>query len=488
MHIFGKMNGYTFFINFLNSNRMKIKFVGAAREVTGSKHLISTDDGKKILLDCGMYQGKGLETDSMNRNLGFDPSEIDHLILSHAHIDHSGLIPYMYRLGFRGSIITTNATRDLCSIMLSDSAHIQELDIKWFNKKRQRNNQSPVEPIYSISDAEECMKLFIGIGYNRKFNIDSNINVRFTHSGHMLGSAVVNIEITENGQTKRVAFTGDIGRPINKILMPPAVFPTCDYLITESTYGDRLHTDEKVSIDELLSIVNRTCVANRGKLIIPAFSVGRTQEIVFVLNELHNKGLLPRIKVYVDSPLSVNATEVFRLHTECMNETVRSVMKYDDDPFGFKSLVMIKNVDESKALNDSDDPCIIVSSSGMAEAGRVKHHIANNISNWRNTILLVGYCSPTSLGARIQEPGLRFISILGEIHEVNARIAKIDAFSGHGDYKEMIDFLDCQDKETVRNVFLVHGEYEVQKAYKEKLNNAGFRQVTIPALGESFEL
>ncbi len=467
---------------------MKIKFVGAAREVTGSKHLISTDDGKKILLDCGMYQGKGLETDSMNRNLGFDPSEIDHLILSHAHIDHSGLIPYMYRLGFRGSIITTNATRDLCSIMLSDSAHIQELDIKWFNKKRQRNNLSPVEPIYSISDAEECMKLFIGIGYDRRFTIDGNINVRFTHSGHMLGSAVVNLEITENGQTKRVAFTGDIGRPTNKILMPPAVFPPCDFLITESTYGDRLHTDEKVSIDELLSIVNRTCVANRGKLIIPAFSVGRTQEIVFVLNELYNKGLLPRIKVYVDSPLSVNAIEVFRLHTECMNETVRSVMKYDDDPFGFKSLVMIKNVDESKALNDSDEPCIIVSSSGMAEAGRVKHHIANNISNWRNTILLVGYCSPTSLGARIQEPGLRFISILGEIHEVNARIAKIDAFSGHGDYNEMINFLDCQDKEIVRNVFLVHGEYEVQKVYKEKLVVSGFKQVIIPAFGETFDL
>lgn len=467
---------------------MKIKFIGAAREVTGSKHLLITDKGKKILLDCGMYQGKGLETDAMNRNLGFDPSEIDCLILSHAHIDHSGLIPYMYRLGFRGSIVTTNATRDLCSIMLLDSAHIQELDIKWFNKKRVRNNLSPVEPIYSIVDAEECMKLFIGVGYNRRFNIDSDINVRFTHSGHMLGSAVVNLEITENGQIKRLAFTGDIGRPSNKILMPPAAFPSCDYLIAESTYGDRLHSNEQESVDELLAIVNETCVNNKGKLIIPAFSVGRTQEIVFVLNELYNNGLLPRIRVYVDSPLSVNATEVFRLHTECMNETVRNVMKYDDDPFGFKSLVMIKNVEESKALNSSEEPCIIISSSGMAEAGRVKHHIANNISNWRNTILLVGYCSPTSLGARIQEPGLRFISILGEMHEVNARIAKIDAFSGHGDYSEMIHFLECQDKEMVRNVFLVHGEYEVQKAYSEKLIETGYRQVTIPAMGETFEL
>jgi len=467
---------------------MKIKFLGAAREVTGSKHLIITDNGKKILLDCGMYQGKGLETDAMNRHLGFDPSEIDCLILSHAHIDHSGLIPYMYKLGFRGSIVCTNATRDLCAVMLADSAHIQELDIKWFNKKRARDRQSPVEPIYSVFDAEDCMKLFIGIGYNRRFNIDNQINVKFTHSGHMLGSAVVNLEITENGQKKRVAFTGDIGRAKNKILVPPAPFPSCDYLITESTYGDRLHTNEEESTDKLLQIVNQTCVQNRGKLIIPAFSVGRTQEIVFVLNDLYNKGLLPHIKVYIDSPLSVNATEVFRLHAECLNDTVREVMKYDEDPFGFQSLRLIKNVEESKTLNDLHEPCIIISASGMAEAGRVKHHIANNISNWRNTILMVGYCSPTSLGARIQEPGLRFISIFGETHEVNARIAVIDAFSGHGDYNEMIDFLSCVDKELLRNVFLVHGEYEVQKAFKHKLKENGFRHIEIPAMGEEFEV
>lgn len=467
---------------------MKIRFLGAAREVTGSKHLIITDAGKKILLDCGMYQGKGLETDSMNRNLGFDPAEIDHLILSHAHIDHSGLIPYMYKLGFRGSIVCTNATRDLCAVMLADSAHIQELDVKWFNKKRARNNLKPVEPIYSVYDAEECIKLFIGIGYNRRFNINDAVNVKFTHSGHMLGSAIVNLEIIENGQKKHIAFTGDIGRSKNKILLPPAPFPQCDYLIAESTYGDRLHTNEEESKDELLRIVNETCVKNGGKLIIPAFSVGRTQEIVFVLNDLYNSGQLPHIKVYIDSPLSVNATEVFRLHTECMNESVREVMKYDDDPFGFRSLRMIRNVEDSKALNTIDEPCIIISSSGMAEAGRVKHHIANNVSNWRNTILMVGYCSPTSLGARLQEPGLRFISIFGEMHEVNARIERIDAFSGHGDYNEMIQFLDCQDKELVRNVFLVHGEYEVQKSYKDKLIAAGFRNIEIPAVGEEFEL
>ncbi len=467
---------------------MKIKFIGAAREVTGSKHLIITDEGKKILLDCGMFQGKGMETDALNRNLNFNPEEINHLILSHGHIDHTGLIPYMYKLGFRGSIICTNATADLCAVMLSDSAHIQELDMKWYNKKLLKQGKRPEEPIYTIEDAEECMKLFIGIGYDRRFNINDKINVKFTHSGHMLGSAVVNLEITENGQKKRLAFTGDIGRPHNRILHAPAAFPQCDYLLAESTYGNRLHPAEKESEEDLFRIVEETCIRKGGKLIIPAFSIGRTQEIVFVLNNLYNEGRLPRIQVYVDSPLSVNATEVFRRHPECMNQEVKTVMRTDPDPFGFNSLHYIKNVEESKALNDSDEPCIIISSSGMAEAGRVKHHIANNISNWRNTILLVGYCSPTSLGARIQEPGLRHISIFGEIHEVNAHIAKIEAFSGHGDYSEMINFLNCQDKETIRQLFLVHGEYEVQQFYKEQLESNGFRNIEIPAAGDEFEL
>jgi metallo-beta-lactamase family protein len=467
---------------------MKIKFIGAAREVTGSKHLVITDDGKKILLDCGMYQGKGMETDSLNRNLGVNPEEVDHIILSHAHIDHSGLIPYMYKLGFRGSVITTNASADLCTIMLSDSGHIQEMDMKWYNKKLIKRGKKPEEPIYTVEDAEECTKLFIGVGYDRKFHIDDKVSVKFTHSGHMLGSAVVNLEITENGQQKRLAFTGDIGRPQNRILHPPVPFPQCDYLIAESTYGNRLHPSAKESEEELLNIVEETCVKKEGKLIIPSFSIGRTQEIVFVLNNLYNDGRLPKIQVYVDSPLSVNATDIFRRHTECMNNDVKTVMRTDPDPFGFNSLHYIKNVEESKALNDREGPCIIISSSGMAEAGRVKHHIANNISNWRNTILLVGYCSPTSLGARIQEPGLRHISIFGEIHELNAHIAKIEAFSGHGDYQEMMDFLDCQDKEMIRKMFLVHGEYDVQQFYKELLVNHGFRNVEIPAMGDEFDL
>ncbi len=467
---------------------MKIKFLGAAREVTGSKHLITTNKGKTILLDCGMFQGKGIETDSLNRNLGFNPEEIDYLILTHAHIDHVGLIPYMYKLGFRGSIVCTSATRDLCTIMLADSAHIQELDIKWFNQKRIKNNQSLVEPLYSIQEAEDCMKLFISVGFDRRFQINDKINVKFTHTGHMLGSAVVNLELIENGQKKHLAYTGDIGRKQNKILHSPSSFPQCDYLITESTYGDRLHSTESEREEDFLNVVTDTCVKNKGKLIIPAFSVGRTQEIIFVLNKLYNENKLPHIDVYVDSPLSVNATEVFRMHNECMNDDFKQVLKTDDDPFGFNTLKYIKKVEESKALNEDDRPCIIISSSGMLEAGRVKHHVANNISNWRNTILIVGYCSPTSLGARIQEPGLRYISIFGEIREVNAQIKKIEAFSGHGDYNEMIDFLSCQDKEMIRNIFLVHGEYEVQKAYKQMLESRGFSNIEIPEVGEEFEL
>jgi metallo-beta-lactamase family protein len=467
---------------------MQIKFLGAAREVTGSKHLIITNDGKKILLDCGMFQGKGMETDAMNRDLGFEPEEIHHIILSHAHIDHTGLIPYMYKRGFRGSVICTSATRDLCSIMLPDSGFIQELDTKWFNKKRVRQGLPIVSPIYNVEDAEKSLELFISVAYNRRFYINDRINVKFTNSGHMLGSAVVNLEIIEDGIKKKIAFTGDIGRSRNSLLIPPVPFPQCDFLIAESTYGNKLHEPQKEVEDRLLGIVKKTCVDNRGKLIIPSFSVGRTQELVFLLNNLYNEGKLPKIEVFVDSPLSVNATDVFRLHIDGMNDSVKSVLKYDNDPFGFSSLHYIKDVEESKALNSYYKPCIIISSSGMAEAGRIKHHIANNISNSANTILIIGYCSPTSLGARIQVPRLKEISIFGEMHPVKATIERIEAFSGHGDYSEMIDFLNCQDHEEVKKTFLVHGEYEAQQFYREQLEIEGFRNVEIPARGDVFEM
>ena len=289
---------------------MKLKFLGAAREVTGSKHLITTENGKKILLDCGMFQGKGLETDDMNRNLGFDPTEIDHIILSHAHIDHSGLIPYAYTLGFRGSVVCTDATRDLCAIMLADSGHIQESDVEKFNRRRIAKGLALVEPIYTEKDARACMKLFIGVAYNRRFRIDDNTNVKFTNTGHMLGSGVVSLEITENGKTTKLAYTGDIGRPVSYIMMAPQPFPQCEYLITESTYGNRVHLQMQDAEAELLRVIRQTCVEKGGKVIIPAFAIGRTQEVVYALNNFFNEGLLPKINIYVDSPLA----EIGRAH------------------------------------------------------------------------------------------------------------------------------------------------------------------------------
>jgi metallo-beta-lactamase family protein len=465
---------------------MKIKFLGAAREVTGSKHLIVTRDNKKLVLDCGMYQGKGFETDSLNRQLGFNPQQIDHIILTHAHIDHSGLIPYVYKLGFRGTVICTNATRDLCSIMLADSGHIQEHDTYTHNKKRARQGLPPLEPLYTKRDAIECMSLFIGVPYNIKFRIDNNIKVKFTNSGHMLGSGVANIEITEAGTLKKLAYTGDIGRPENRILASPKPFPQADYLITESTYGDRLHKDNLQTEKELLDILIDTCVNKGGKLIIPSFAVGRTQDIVYTLNNFYNQNRLPKIDIYVDSPLAVNATDIFRLHPECFNPEILEVMERDPDPFGFNSLFYIKRHEDSKKLNEIKKPCVIISASGMMEAGRVKHHLANSISNPRNTILAVGYCAPSTLGARILR-GDKEVSIHGNIYPVKADIKRIDSYSGHGDYKEMISFLNCQNKSLLRNTFIVHGEYEAQKIYENHLKDDGFGYTHIPAVGEEFE-
>jgi metallo-beta-lactamase family protein len=466
---------------------MQIKFLGAAREVTGSKHLITTDLGKRILLDCGMFQGKGLETDGMNRKLGFNSPEIDHIILTHAHIDHAGLIPYVYKLGFRGSVVCTNATRDLCAIMLADSGFIQEHDTYTFNKRRISKGLPQVEPIYTQADAVACMSLFIGVPNDMKFRIDDNIKVKFTNTGHMLGSGVANIQIIENGQIKRIAYTGDIGRPVNRILAPPQPFPQADILITESTYGDRLHQETEVAEDELLNIVVETCVNKRGKLIIPAFSVGRTQEVVYSLNNFFNRNRLPKIDIFVDSPLAVNATTVFRMHPECFNKDFHQLMETDPDPFGFNSLFYITRVEDSKKLNDIKKPCVIISASGMMEAGRIKHHLANNISDPKNTILVVGYCAPTTLGARIVR-GDKEVSIHGTVYKVKAEVKIIESFSGHGDYQEMIAFLNCQDKAALEKIFIVHGEYNTQKNYVTTLRKEGYKNMEIPAYGSEFEI
>jgi len=466
---------------------MIIKFLGAAREVTGSKHLIITQKNKKILFDCGLYQGKGAETDSLNRDLGFEPHEIDHIILSHAHIDHSGLIPYMYRLGFRGSVVCTNATRDLCAIMLADSGAIHESDSVRFNKKRAMQGLPPIEPIYTRKDAVNCMSLFIGIAYDRKLYVDDNIKVKFINSGHMLGSGVVMLEVDESDGKRTIAYTGDIGRKSNKILLSPSPFPQADYLITEATYGDRLHKDQKEAKDDLLFAIRHTCFDKRGKLIIPSFSVGRTQEIVYTLNQLFNDGVLPRVDIFVDSPLSVNATDIFRMHPECFNEEILHEMHNDYDPFGFDRLYYVRTIEDSKKINERKEPCVVISASGMMEAGRVKHHLANTISNDRNSILAVGYCAPTTLGAKILR-GDAEVSIHGTVYPVRAEVFRIDSYSGHADYKEMEEYISCQNKEKLKKTFIVHGEYESQLVYKEYLEKCGYNDIEIPAKGDWFYL
>jgi len=462
---------------------MNIEFLGAAKEVTGSKHLITTNSGKKILLDCGMFQGKGLETDSLNRNLGFNPSEIDYLLLSHPHIDHSGLIPYIVKLGFKGTIFCTPATRDLCSIMLADSGNIQEMDTYTFNKKRARQGLEPVEPIYTMLDAQEAMQYFISIPYNKEFFIDQDISIKFTDNGHILGSATINMIFNEHDRKVNIAFTGDIGRYSKRILKDPQVFPQADYIIMESTYGDRFHDNVDQSEQKLLSAVIDTCCKKKGKLIIPSFAIGRAQEIIYALDRLSKQGLLPDIDVYVDSPLSLNATNIMRLHTECFNDEIKEYMKTDKDPFGFNRLHYVSSTEESKSLNTNHRPMIIISASGMMEAGRVKHHIANNIEDKRTTILGVGYCAPSTLGAKILR-GDKIVSIFGKQHIVRAEIRTIDSYSAHADSEELIKFLECQDKSKIQKIFLVHGEEQTQINFSNTLKENGFNKVYIPSKNE----
>ena len=480
---------------------MKIQFLGATREVTGSKHLVTTDSGHTILLDCGMYQGKGMETEAANRDLGFDPQKLDCVVLSHAHIDHSGLIPYIVKQGFKGDIFCTPATRDLCALMLTDTAFIQEQDVRTYNKKIDRQNphkekgrKYKIEPLYNQQDVNKAMRHFVTYGYDRRFRLFDDVLLTFTNSGHMLGGAVCSLEIYEEDETgkkrwKRLAYTGDIGRLHCHILPSPQLFPQCDYLICESTYGDRLHDEQEVTEEQLLGVVEDTCVYRKGQLLIPSFSVGRTQEIVYVLNRLYNDGRLPHIPVYVDSPMSTNATQIFRMYPDEMSDEVRDTMQFDPDPFGFNTLRYITDIRESKALNHKDEPCIIISASGMLEAGRIKHHVANHISDPRCTILIVGYCEPTTLGARIQEPGLKWISIFGLDRRIKAQITKIEGFSGHGDYREMMDYLTRSlQVESVRRTFVVHGDLSAAQAYKDHLAEAGFKEVSVPEKGETVTL
>lgn len=465
---------------------MKISFMGAARTVTGSRHLLQVN-GKKVLLDCGMFQDKGSDNQDRNQHFGFDPASVDYVILSHAHIDHSGCLPRLVKQGFSGPIYATPATIDLCTVMLADSAHIQENDIAFINKKRKAQGRKLLHPIYDLDDVRETLKLFVPVHYREFHTIEKGISFRFTDAGHILGSAAVHLELTENGKTTRLTFTGDIGRYHDLILKEPEPFPQADYIIAESTYGDRLHDTSDDATQRLLDTVMRTCVEKRGKLLIPAFSLGRTQEIVYTLNCLWNENKLPRVKVFVDSPLSMNATEIMRRHSDNFNASILNCMESDPDPFGFSGLEYIHEVEESKALNNLNEPCIIISASGMLEAGRIKHHVMNNIGDPNCTILLVGYCPPHTLGGQLlaRKP---YVRIFGREFEVRAEVDSIGSYSAHADYEEMIRYLSCQNKKEVKGIYLVHGEPPVQEKYREHLLDAGFHHVEIPDQGSHCEL
>ncbi|MFT3675717.1 MAG: MBL fold metallo-hydrolase [Chitinophagaceae bacterium] len=458
---------------------MKIAFHGAARTVTGSKHLLTLKNGKKILLDCGMFQGMGKDTDGLNRDFGFEPHTIDVMILSHAHIDHSGLIPKLVSDGFNGKVFCTPATATLAEILLEDSGEIQEDDIKFSNKRRAAQHLPLLRPLYTVEDAKKAVEHLETIEYGHWFTVTEGVEAMFTDAGHIIGSACVHLRINENGKQVHLTFSGDVGRYRDVILKSPEVFPQADYIIIESTYGNSLHDAADSTPELLLHWIKRACLEKKGKLILPAFSVGRTQEILFALNQLELENSLPNVDYYVDSPLSIEATEVVKSYPAYFNKTIQKILQSDNDPFSFKGLKYIKTVEQSKALNYLNGPMVIISASGMADAGRVKHHISNTIENSRNTIVFTGYCEPNSLGGRLMA-GQKEVSIFGVEHQVHAEIGSIRSMSAHGDYEDLSQWLACQDPRQVKQLFLVHGEYDVQQEFKRRLVRKGFQDVLIP--------
>ena len=458
---------------------MKIAFHGAARTVTGSKHLITLQNGTRILLDCGMFQGLGHDTNFLNRDFGFNAAEVDVMVLSHAHVDHSGLIPKLVKDGFRGKIFATPATIDLASALMEDSARIQEDDIKYANKERILKEKPLLQPLYSVADALKAQEHFELVNYHTPTIIAPGVELLFQDAGHIIGSTTVHLKINENGEVKHITFSGDIGRYRDVLLRSPETFPKADYIIMESTYGNSLHEEGQTTPDALLHWIEHTCIEKKGKLIIPAFSVGRTQEILYYLNQLEMQGRLPDLNYFVDSPLSSTATEILKKYSIYFNSRVQKLMQSDSDIFGFKGLKFTKSVDESKMLNYYKGPCVIISASGMAEAGRVKHHISNNIESKRNTILMTGYCEPQSLGARLKQKP-ETVNIFGLEHEVNAEIGEVRSMSAHGDYDDLCQWLACQSPREVRKLFLVHGEFDVMVDFKSSLYKKGYLDVEIP--------
>ncbi|MFN8446585.1 MAG: MBL fold metallo-hydrolase [Caldilineaceae bacterium] len=467
---------------------MKITFHGAAQEVTGSMHLVEVN-GRKILLDCGLFQGKRSETYARNLNFPFDPKTIDAMILSHAHIDHAGNIPNLCKQGFTGSVICTAATRSLSSYMLLDSGHIQEQDIEYVNKQNIRRNEPLVEPIYTQADAQRALEQFIGVGLHRPIPVTDGVEVTFFEAGHIIGAAWIMLTIRESATNKnwRLIFSGDVGRQASPILNPPERPDTADIVIMESTYGNRLHDSYANAGKHLRDVINATA-RRRGKVIIPAFAVGRTQELVFALNQLDDEGDIPQLPIYIDSPLAVNATSVFRLHPETWNATVRSFMDNNKkrSPFDDINIDYIRDVRESKQLNHLHEPAIIISASGMAESGRILHHLKNNIEDSDNTILIVSFQAENTLGRKLKD-GVDPVRIFGQEYHVRAHVESIEGYSAHADQAELLQWSGGLERKQLRQLFLVHGEPEAQTVLAGKLAENGFEHVLAPARGQSFE-
>ena len=445
---------------------MRIRYLGAAKTTTGSQYLLELN-GKRLLLECGLFQGTRGESIERNRTFAYDPKSLDAVVLSHAHIDHCGNLPNLCRQGFEGNIHCTFATRDLASVMLEDSAQIQADDAEFVSKKRAKQGLPPVEPLYTAEDAEKAVRQFVAINYDRPFPVVDGVMVTFRDAGHILGSAQVVFDVNENGRKFRFLFSGDVGRGGDDVLRDPVPVEGVDYLQVESTYGGREHAPKLNANAEVAQLVRET-INKQGKVIIPSFSVGRTQQIVYTLHQLTLAGQLPRLPIFVDSPLSVNATEIYRLHPECFNETIYKFLREKENPFGMENLTYIREVAFSKKLNDLREPAIIISASGMAEAGRIRHHLANNIGDPKNTVLFIGYCAEHTLGAQILS-GKNPVNIFGEPHEVKARIASLDSFSGHADRNELRKYVSGVQG-NLKKIVVIHGEESQAEAFAQTLS------------------